>query len=88
MQLSTSLSSLMTSLEELFCHVDDFCQNFEPLWQHQLLSNGLKTRQRKRSLTLSEIMTILIAFHHSHYRNFKHYYLNHVRQYWSQAFPD
>ncbi|MEL6321196.1 MAG: transposase, partial [Cyanobacteria bacterium J06626_14] len=77
----------MTCLEELFCHVDDFCQSSEPLWQRQLLSNGLKKRQRKRSLTLSEIMTILIAFHQSHYRNFKHDYLNHVHQYWSQAFP-
>jgi hypothetical protein len=26
-------------------------------------------------LTLSEIMTILIAFHQNHYRNFKHFYL-------------
>lgn len=77
----------MTSLEELFCHVDDFCQAFEPHWQRQLLSNGLKTRQRERSLSLSEVMTILIAFHQSHYRNFKRYYVHHVCQYWQTAFP-
>ena len=77
----------MASLEELFCQVDDFCQSFEPVWQRQLLSTGMKTRHRKRALALSEIMTILIAFHQSHYRNFKHYYLNHVCQYWKQAFP-
>ena len=68
----------MSSLEELFCHVDDFCQSFEPQWRSQLLSNGLKTRERKRSLSLSEVMTILIAFHQSHYRNFKSYYIHHV----------
>ena len=76
-----------TSLEELFCHVDDFCEVFEPQWHQQLLSNGLKTRKRKRSLCLSEIMTILIAFHQSHYRTFKSYYLNHVSQQWGEAFP-
>ncbi|AUB34860.1 Mobile element protein [Nostoc flagelliforme CCNUN1] len=36
---------------------------------------------------MSEIMTILIAFHQNHYRNFKHFYLNHVQQQWSCAFP-
>ena len=77
----------MSSLEELFCHVDDFCQAFEPHWKRQLLGNGLKTRNRQRSLGLSEIMTILIAFHQSHYRNFKSYYHHQVRQYWSDAFP-
>lgn len=54
----------MLSIDALFCHVDDFCQQFEPQWQRTLLSYGLTTRQRKRSLCLSEIMTILIAFHY------------------------
>ncbi len=39
----------MLSLESLFCHVDDFCQWFEPSWQCQLLSNGLQRRHRVRS---------------------------------------
>ena len=76
----------MSSLEELFCHVDDFCQAFEPVWHRQLLSHSLKARQRKRSLSLSEIMTILIGFHQSHYRNFKAYYLKHVCKYWKRRF--
>ena len=65
----------MTSLEELFCHIDDFCQAFEPQWQATLLNNGLKRRQRGRALSLSEIMTILVSFHQQSYRNFKHFYL-------------
>lgn len=77
----------MSSLEALFCHVDDFYQNFEPQWHEQLVGHGLKTRQRTRGLELSEIMTILIAFHQNHYRNFKHYYLEHVCVYWREAFP-
>jgi hypothetical protein len=77
----------MFSLEELFCCVDDFCQTFEPLWERQLLSNGLQRRKRLRSLCLSEIMTILIGFHQSCYRNFKTYYREKVQSQWQDAFP-
>jgi len=76
----------MPSLEELFCEIDDFCQQAEPQWRLLLLADG-KHRERPRSLCLSEIMTILVAFHQQHYRNFKSYYLKHVCQYWTQAFP-
>lgn len=77
----------MLSLESLFCHVDDFCQWFEPRWQQQLLGDGLQQRRRSRSLHLSEIMTILIAFHQSAYRNFKWFYTQLVCPYWRDAFP-
>jgi len=65
----------MLSLEKLFCSVDDFCQIFEPRWEQQLLSHNLKKRKRSRILCLSEIMTIVIGFHQSCYRNFKTYYV-------------
>ena len=77
----------MLSLDALFCDVDDFCQIFEPLWHQELLKSGQKSRRRYRSLSISEILTILIAFHQSHYRNFKHFYLINVRHHWRQAFP-
>lgn len=77
----------MLSLEELFCSVDDFCQTFEPQWKQQLLGFGLKLRNRQRSLSLSEIMTILIAFHQSCQRNFKTYYEEKVQTEWADAFP-
>lgn len=77
----------MSSLEALFCHVDDFCAQFEPRWHSQLLAQEPKTLRRAKRLRLSEMMTILIAFHQNHYRNFKHYYLNQVRVHWREAFP-
>jgi transposase len=77
----------MDSLLELFCDVDDFWQTFEPLWNQQQLASGEKKRQRARSLTISEIMTILIAFHQSHYRDFKAYYCEQVSKNWLQEFP-
>lgn len=77
----------MLRLEALFCHIDDFCRWFEPHWQQRLLGERLQRRVRARRLSLSEMMTILIAFHQSAYRNFKWFYTQLVCRYWSQAFP-
>ncbi|MBE0698878.1 MAG: IS982 family transposase [Anaerolineaceae bacterium] len=77
----------MESLVELFCHVDDFCQVYLPKLEQRLISSGVKKRQRQRSLTVSEVMTLLIRFHQSHYRNFKAYYLEHVSIHLRGEFP-
>ena len=77
----------MASLTELFCDVDDFCQVFLPMWRKQLLSTGEIRRQRARSLSVSEIMTILIHFHQSHYRDFKAYYTDYVQERLDREFP-
>ncbi len=53
----------MFSLDALFCHVDDFCKAFEVQWHKKLLKHGGIKRIRAKSLSLSEIMTIIIAFH-------------------------
>ena len=78
----------MIILDELFCDVDDFCLSFEPDWYKHLMSSGSIRRIRSNQLSLSEIMTILIAFQTSGYRNFKLYYLNLVSCYWRKAFPN
>lgn len=77
----------MNSLTELFCDVDDFCQIFLPVWRKQLLSAGEIERRRERSLCVSEIMTILIHFHQSHYRDFKAYYTDYVLERLRGEFP-
>ena len=55
---------------EIFCVIDDFCQEFVPFWQKSLISNG-KRRIRSSKMTLSEVMTIQVTFHLSGYRTFK-----------------
>jgi hypothetical protein len=77
----------MDSLLELFCDVDDFCKGFLPKIEPHLLNTGLKTRHRVRSLTISEVMTILIRFHQSYYRNFKAYYHEQVLAHLRSEFP-
>ena len=78
----------MDSLVEMFCDVDDFCQEFEPYWEQQQLTTGLKRRRRTGQLCLSEIMTIIIHFHQSSYRDFKAYYEEHVMIHLRAEFPN
>jgi hypothetical protein len=74
------------SILELFCHVDDFWKKFEPGWQTALLVHRPQ-RHRDRRLSPSEIMTILILFHQSHYRDFKAFYTTQVLKHWRSEFP-
>ena len=74
------------SLLELFCEVDDFMRKFTPQWNASQLAAG-KQRQRAGRLCESEVMTILIHFHQSHYRNFKAYYTEYVQVHLRSEFP-
>ncbi len=71
----------------LFCDIDDFCQFFEPRWKSRRLTTGERRRERAGYLCLSEVMTIIVLFHSSGYRNFKAYYTGHVMKHYAGAFP-
>jgi hypothetical protein len=71
----------------LFCDIDDFCLLFEPHWKRRLLSSGERQRNRPNRLCLSEVMTIIVMFHSSSYRNFKAYYTEQVLKHYAGAFP-
>lgn len=58
-----------------------------PILENHLLTNGTIQRRRSRSLWTSEVMTILIHFHQSHYRDFKAYYCEHVQKHLRGEFP-
>lgn len=72
---------------QLFCDVDDFCQWFIPTWEQYQLTEGRKHRFRQGVLSLSEVMTIVIWFHASQYRNFKAFYLREVWLHLRAEFP-
>jgi hypothetical protein len=76
------------SLLELYCDVDDFWKTFYPFWERQLITDGKVKRKRQTQLSMSEIVTIIINFHQSHYRNFKAYYLQHVKVNLRSEFPN
>ncbi len=75
------------SLLEMFCDVDDFCQRFLQSQQGRLLGHGENKPGPKRRPSVSEVMTILILFHQSNYRTFKHFYIEHVMQNLRSEFP-
>lgn len=78
----------MNKLVETYCDVDDFCQLFIPHWQRILLENGEMKRNRACRLSSAEVMTIIIHFHQSHYRDFKNYYLHYVCRQLKPYFPE
>ncbi|QGO66330.1 hypothetical protein Psal073_01282 [Piscirickettsia salmonis] len=59
------------TLISLFCVIDDFCQELLPQWNAILLEDTNKKRNKPSQMSTSEIMTIMIYFHKSNYRNFK-----------------
>lgn len=73
------------SLLEMFCDVDSFCVSMpKQVESHQI---GRGKRGPQAGLCLSEIMTIMIYFHQSHYRDFKAYYCDYVCQQLRSEFP-
>ena len=76
------------SLLELFCHVDDFWKAFRPTFERSLLSEGIRKRRRETTLSMSEVMTIVIWFHYSRYRDFKTYYTQYVQKHLQSEFPN
>jgi hypothetical protein len=77
----------MTSLLEMFVHIDDFWQSFRPIWHQHQLASGNRQRIRDSQMSESEIMTIIILFHQTQYRNFKAFYLGYVWHHLKAEFP-
>ena len=76
----------MIDVNEIFCKADDFFKEFEPKFRKHLIQDGLK-RNRSTEMSISEMMTIMILFHQSCYRNFKGYYNAHVKIHLKKEFP-
>jgi Transposase DDE domain len=73
------------SLLEMFYDVDSFYVRMVKQAESHQLGHGQRGPQAR--LCVSEIMTILIHFHQSHYRDFKAYYTEHVCAHLRREFP-
>jgi hypothetical protein len=85
--MDNSLARL--NLTEIFCDIDDFYQVLERVGGEapQLPCGGEEKKYRSK-LSLSEVTTIVIAFHGSGYRTFKEFYTLQVLPGWKKAFPE
>lgn len=80
----------MNQLVRIFCDIDDFCKEFHHYAQNKLLpapENSCHRRGPASYLSDSEIMTILVFFQSSGWRNFKHFYTGFLSIYWKKEFP-
>lgn len=75
------------SLLELFCDIDDFWQQFEPVWHHTLVESGQRQRHRRCRMSMSEMLTIVVHFHQKRFRDFKTYYTEYVAVHLKAEFP-
>lgn len=79
---------LRDKIIEIFVRVDDFSKEIEKnLRSYQIEDKQIKKRNRKASLSESEIITLLIAFHSGHFTNFKHFYIHYVKVHLTDYFP-
>lgn len=75
------------SLLELFCNIDDFWQEYEPIWHQSLLESEDRCRRRTSRMCMSEMMTIVVHFHQKRFRDFKTYYTDYVMTNLQAEFP-
>jgi len=63
-------------LTQIFYDVDNFCKDFKKHLDKSLITANVSAllKRKSKKMSLSDIMTILVYFHHSGYRTFKKYY--------------
>lgn len=76
----------MEQLLAIFCDIDDFCKAYEEYSKAYLLTDATQKNQ-KISMSMSEIMTIVVYFHLSNHKTFKWYYKRLICEHWADCFP-
>ncbi len=80
---------MIDKITEIFCSVDDFCKEISITMEGYLLTSRSpkKLRNRKFTMSDSEVITIMILFHLMRYRDLKHFYINYVQTHMKSEFP-
>ncbi len=75
---------IYSKITEIFCLVDEFCQEYDKIVNQSLLGNPPK---RPSILSKSEVITLTILFQLSGFRTFKHFYIFYVQKHMKDDFP-
>ena len=65
-----------------------FAKNLKRLWKDTLAKEISKKRHNRVLMSDSEIITIMILFHKSHYWDLKIFYINYIQQHCKQDFSN
>ena len=88
-QLKTKIAIITKDkVTEIFCMADDFCKFFDAMTtKYTLKPTGKRKYHRSSTMSKAEVMLIMILFHDSGYRCFKHFYLEKVCKQLRHLFP-
>lgn len=75
---------IYSKITEIFCLVDEFCQEYDQIVDKHLLGNPSK---RPSIMSKSEVITLTILFQLSGFRTFKHFYIFYVQKHMKDDFP-
>ena len=89
-ELQTKIAMLTEDkVTEIFCMADDFCKFFDAMAaKYALKLTGKRKYHRSSTMSKAEVMLIMILFHDSGYRCFKHFYLEKVCKHLRHLFPN
>lgn len=77
----------LKQITEIFVSIDDFYLEFKnEIRKHQLMTQK-KKRNRSFTMSASEVMTIMVLFHLSSYKDIKHFYVFYVKDHLTHEFP-
>jgi len=77
----------LAHITEIFVSIDDFYLKFKKEMEKHQLADFTKKRNRKFVMSPSEVMTIMVIFHLSNFKDMKHFYLIYVKNHLSCEFP-
>jgi hypothetical protein len=77
-------------ITEIYFIIDEFSKEFDKTMTAHSLNekDSPKKRNRKFTMTDSEVMTILVLFHAMGYKNLKHFYLFYIGKHLKKEFPN
>ena len=86
---NTAMLITEDKITEIFFMADEFCQFFDAMIERYTIKDPRKRRyHRDGKMTKAEVMTIMIMFHASGYRCFKHFYTEYVCRHLRHMFPE
>jgi hypothetical protein len=77
----------LAQVTEIFVSIDDFYLQFKKGMEKHQLANINKKRNRAYRMSASEVMTIMVLFHLSNFKDMKHFYLIYVKDHLKAEFP-